>query len=510
MPIKELKCIEILLHFLSGNNELTQEIQSEFDDTATFAKTKSNLFNLISIYDLIENFNLDQPFSLEYFYNTGIIPGMYDEPTLPPEEDFRNNLDYKDFYLNLIEALKEGNYLFDDSNNVFISSEKIETIIPQVWLYRLAQATQRTKYERMYFYNKKEENHITDKNALLEYLHHTKTFLVELSSSNPKFDYNLEFTSTEAKTNNTVKGNREIKVDQIIDIFKSELNPECSCKICKYKLCDAFFIVSKAEKMGRAFYTETLSVQQKYINKWMLEYINSNEKAKRETQKFVLLASTSNTHSEDITELDKKSIITGLFGLYIQMLASIGIDLEYISLADFKIEEYISPENQDDLLELKRIIKLINGYGDAKSLIAHQIEEIHLQIDDLDQIKSKTELQRKKKERESLVDEYRTHENMEDELGRKRNILQEKIRQAKQSSIESIAFDNDLIIELLIQCIAKGRVYFAESKDKLIFELYNDELGKVIFKTTISLEKLLLFVENNNYKLNSFTSPRMG
>ena len=129
----------------------------------------------------------------------------------------------------------------------------------------------------MYFFNKKKENNITDKNSLIDYIRHTKTFLVELSSSNPNIDYDLEFSSTEAKTNNAVRGNREIKIEDIIQIFQEQLSSECDCKISKYKLSDAFFLVSKAERMGREFYCEPLQVQQKYLNKWMLEYINSKK-----------------------------------------------------------------------------------------------------------------------------------------------------------------------------------------------------------------------------------------
>ena len=302
MPINELKCIEVLMRYLAQNSKLTQEIHSEFDETATYEHTKTNLFNLLTIFDLIENFDINQPFSLEYFLKTGVIIGMFEEPTITPDEDFKNKQDYLEFYKNLIEAFKEGNYLFDDTNNIFVSSEKLETVIPQIWLDRLSQAVKHTKYQRMYFFNKKKENNITDKNSLIDYIRHTKTFLVELSSSNPNIDYDLEFSSTEAKTNNAVRGNREIKIEDIIQIFQEQLSSECDCKISKYKLSDAFFLVSKAERMGREFYCEPLQVQQKYLNKWMLEYINSNERTKKETQKLILLANPKNIHGFTIQE----------------------------------------------------------------------------------------------------------------------------------------------------------------------------------------------------------------
>lgn len=504
MPIKELKCIEILIRFLVRKSSLKHEISSEFNDISVFEDTKTNLFNMISINSLIEEFDINQPFSLELFLNTGSIPGMYDEKTFTPSEDLRYHKDYKTFYIELITALKEGNYLFDESNNVFISSEKIETTIPQIWLYRLAQACQRNKYERMYFYNKNTENHITDKNALLDYLRHTKTFLVELSSSNPNADYNQVFADTESKTNEIVKLNREIKVRDIMDTFEQQLSKEYTSRISKYKLSDAFFIISKAERMGRTFYSETLEVQKEYLNKWMLEYINSNEKAKNETQKFVLIASTKNIHGYDIEELDKKSIIIGLFNLYLQILSSLDLDLEAVSLADFKIDEYISSETELDLIELDRIIKNLNKDAEAKSKLSQKLTDIGTEISSLDLKKDKEELDRKKEERNFILNLYTNHEKIEDDLNSKRNFLQEKVRVAKLSSIESIAFDNDLIVDLLIKCTKSGRVYFKPGSNHIVFELYNEELGKVIFKSSISLEKALLFIENNNFKLEDY------
>ena len=507
MPIKELKCIEILIRFLAQKSNLKDEISSEFSDTEIFNSSKINLFNIISINDLIENFDLNQPFSLEQFLIDGKIPGMYDEPTYSPEEDPRYIYDYKEYYTLLVEALKEGNYLFDESNNLFVSSTKLETTVPQIWLYRLAQATKKTKYQRMYFYNKNKENNITDKNALLDYLHHTKTFLVELSSANPNSDYDIEFSSTEAKTNNRINGNREIKVSDIIDIFQEETSPGINCQISKYKLTDAFFIIAKAERLGRAFYSETLEVQQKYLNKWMLEFINSNEKAKNEAQKLVLIASDKNVHGYEVEDLNKKDAIIGLINLYFRIIKSLDIDLELTSLTDFNIEEYLHPQTEQELLELNKVIKKINKCLTDKSSIAKDLESLTLAIDKLDQVKDKEEIKRVKQERQRLLTAFCTQEELEEELGRKRNILQDSIRVAKQTSVESIAFDNELIVDLLLNCVKSGRVYFKLGSNQIVFESYNEELGKVVFKATINLEKLIVFIENFNYRIEDFGMP---
>ena len=78
---------------------------------------KNNLFNLISIDDLLSNFNHIQPFSLELFLHTGIVPGMFEEKTQVPTIDSKYFKDYLSFYKDLLEALREENYIFDENNN---------------------------------------------------------------------------------------------------------------------------------------------------------------------------------------------------------------------------------------------------------------------------------------------------------------------------------------------------------------------------------------------------------
>lgn len=507
MQVNELKCIEVLIRSLVNKTDLDQEALSEFDRLSTFEFTKNNLFNLISIDDLLNNFNHIQPFSLELFLHTGIVPGMFEEKIQVPAIDSKYYRDYLTFYKDLLDALKEENYIFDENNNVFISSEKLETVIPQVWLYRLAQATKRSRFERMYFYNKNKENNIKDKNELLDYLRHTKTFVVELSSSNPKADYQLEFLSAEAKTNQQVDGNREVKVADIMELFKSNVSEDYQTTIRKYKLSDAFFLISKAESLGRDFYTETLEVQQKYINKWMLEFIHSNEQAKTQTQKFILLASTKKNSNFNPKDFDRKQVIIGLFNLYINIIKNIGRNYELVSLQDFRIEEYLSLETQDNIKALDDIIKRVNSSRLSQAHIRQDLIETHDIVRPLDQIEDESIISKKKVENSSLTEMLKLQEAIEIACGQKRNQLQDKIRLAQQNSIEELAFDNDLIISLIIEAVKKGRVYFKPSTNHMIIELYNDELGKTVFKVSISTTNLIKFIENFNYGLEELEIP---
>lgn len=507
MQVTELKCIEVLIRSLVNKTDLYREALSEFDRVSTFEETKNNLFSLISIDDLLSNFNHIQPFSLELFLHTGIVPGMFEEKTQIPQIDSKYFRNYLSFYKDLLEALREENYVFDENNNLFVSSGKLETVIPQVWLYRLAQATKRSKFERMYFYNKNKENNIKDKNELLDYLRHTKTFVVEMLSSNPSNDCQVEFLSAEAKTNQEIDGNREVKVADIMELFKRNISPEYQATIRKYKLSDAFFLISKAEKMGREFYTEPLEVQQKYINKWMLEFIHSNEQAKTETQKFILLASTKKNNGYDPKDFDKKQVIVGLFNLYISIIRGIGRNYELVSLQDFKIEEYISLETQENIKALEDIIKRVNSSRVSQAHIRQDLVETHDYVRPLDQVEDEALISEKKVENTALTEMLKLQEAIEIACGQKRNQLQDKIRLAQQNSVEDLAFDNDLIIALIIEAVKRGRVYFKPGTNHMIIELYNDELGKTIFKVSINTSNLITFIENFNFGLEELEVP---
>ena len=84
MIMNELKCIEILIRHLLTKSNLETEILTEFKDEESFKGIKSNLFNLISIDSLLNNYPQTFFFSLESFLKTGIIPNMYEDRTITP------------------------------------------------------------------------------------------------------------------------------------------------------------------------------------------------------------------------------------------------------------------------------------------------------------------------------------------------------------------------------------------------------------------------------------------
>ena len=259
--------------------------------------------------------------------------------------------------------------------------------------------------------------------------------------------------------------------------------------------------------MGREFYTEKLEIQQKYINKWMLEFIHNNEQAKNETQKFILLATTKKNSNYNPKDFNKKQVIIGLFNLYINIIKNIGRNYELVSLQDFKIEEYISLETQADIKALDDIIKRVNSSRISQAHIRQNLVETHDIVRPLDQVEDEAIISEKKIENSSLTEMLKLQETIEVACGQKRNQLQDKIRFAQQNSIEELAFDNDLIMALIIESVKKGRVCFKPGTNHLIVELYNDELGKTIFKVSINTANLITFIENFNFGLEELEVP---
>lgn len=502
MPIIELKCIEILLRFLNNDTMLKDEIYSEFEELETFTQIKNNLFNTISINQLLENYSEIQSFSLEYFFKTGIIPGMYNEETTVPlyENRYKNNS--KKFYNFLIEALKREQYTFSPSNDIIIKSGPSKIVIPQIWLYRLSQAVKRTKYEKVYFYNKNKENNIIDKIDLIEYLRHTKTFIVELISSDPNIDYEYIFKDASSKTNNQFKNKREVKVNDIIGMFIDSTASLCNTKISKYKLTDSYWLIQKAEKAGIDFYTQPLEVQQQILNNWILEYINSKEKSQKETQKFILLADPEKIKSIQDLEINKEEVISGLFCLYMHLIKYLNLDYNFISLTSFKIESYLSEKTQTNLIVLNKLIKTINTIGEEKILSAEKLNNLLFEMKDSDEIAFKE----KEIEYRELLVEYQEMELEEESQTKKRNILQKEIQIEQKDSIETIAFDNEKIIELLIKATKEGKIVFNFKTNKLLIELYNHTIGKVVFKTSIDIDSLISLIENINFNLEEVSN----
>lgn len=503
MLTNELKAIEVLMKSLVNNTSLRKEASSSFINLQNFENAKLNLFNIISINELMEYYDENPSFSLEFFLFQGIIPGLYEKPSAVPVVDAKFYNDVNGYYRKLFKALKEGNYVYDENSNVFVSSEEIETIIPQIWLYRLANAFKKNAFKEMFMYNKKSENNILDVLGLIDYLRHTKTFLVSMSAVSPNTNLKVVFDETRKKTIEEYRDKKEVKVDEVMATFKSLVPNDVEVEISKYKLADAFWLVNKAEKYKPDFYSEPLEVQQRLINKWLIEFINSNEVANRQTQKYVLASSLNEEASYRGEDIPKGEVIAGLFNLYMSLIKELDLDYTAISLSDFHLLGYASPSLQANLAKLNEMIKVINKEReikiDAKDKATEELAKLSA-ISDTDVAKKEM---RAKKYQKALED-YQAKEAIEDEHQAARNQLQALITEEQKTSLANIAFDNDKIMSLIIEAIKKGRVYANPKGRSLYIELYNDTLGKSVFKASITFDNLVEFITNLNLTLDDF------
>ncbi len=490
MFIKELSCVEVLLNHLINGTDLNREIFTDFSSTKTFSAKKNNLFNYISINKLIANYCEKAPFQIDRFVSSGIINGLYDKPTTTPMLDPSDQYNPENFIANLVEALREDNYIFDEGGSVFVSSEKVEVSLPQAWLYRLAEGFKRKQFSKLFLYNKNEEADITDRMSLIDYLRHTKTFLVSLDSAT-KEDYEVEFAKAEALTNREVKKDIPVRVEDLIRIFKSNISEGYNVRIDRYKLSDLMFIVKKADQAGRDFYTKKLEEQKKDLNNWLLEYINSNRRANEAAQEYLLLG------DKNIGESNKKDIIIGLINLYFGLLKNQGIDFNEVSLTDFKIDTYLPLSIQESLETNKKLIQSINSLRESKAQLKIEIDKYSQTLGKLEF--DNPELKNIKAILSTLVEKYQLAEQEETSKKEEYNALQASIREREKDSLLDISFANDKIIELIIAATQNGRVFIAG--DNIIFELYNTELGKTSFKAIINTKDFLTLVENINYTI---------
>lgn len=491
MLINELKCIEVLMRYLVNGENLETEISSKFDRVKDFENHKNNLFNLISINNLVSNFSKNPSFSLETFLNTGIIPKMYNEPTAIPSTDPVYYTNCQEFYSNLITALKENNYVFDDDNNVFVSSTTLEATIPEIWLYRLSQAVKREKYDKLFMYSKKRTS-IKDKNELQEYLRTTKTFLVELTASTPNPNYDAVYSASEEKVKESAKSNKVNKVDNMIDLFKSSIPESYNTKINKYRINESYWIIKKAEEMGDAFYSAPLKFQESLISEWVTERINCNTKSAEEAQKFILLTNTSGS-KYPIDKLNKKEILSGLFALYIRILSTIEHDLSNISLSDFKIKSYIDEKAQSSKIDRRAIDREINILNTKIDELVKEALDIFEDIKNMDLLTEFDGISVKRIRYNRLTDLINKYKDEKEKLEHSKLEL---------NDVVSLAFDNDRIMELLTTSSESGQVYVDASN--IIAELYNSQISDPIFKVSINIKRLLNFIEDLNITLEEY------
>lgn len=498
MAREELKAIEVLTRSIANGTNLEDEISSEYRSTEKFNHDKASLFNLMVIYELLDTPLNDLPFSLDIFLKTGRIIGLFDEETFVPSMDPRYNYSFKEFFDLMFEALRNGNYVFDEGNNIYISTKKLETTIPSDWLYRLMMAVRKNVYKHIFFYNKNKENDINDKNDLLDYLYHTKTFYVEMTTVDPNISMDDEFARIREEVLEETKGKGKISVDDVMALFMSKVPYIISVNLSKYKIDDLYYIIAQAETRGKDFYSKDLVKQQEMIDSWMLDYIRCNEISLDEAKKMCLMSSKNSL----VDEVNEKKALLGFVNLFFRILDDAKVNGEDISLIDFDISEYVSSELREHLVSLRKTIKEINRCLKQRGVIGKNADALLVRLSNLDQIKDKNEISDIKTNHLKLINAYHRLDDVYNVLSKERNSLQDLVKAEKENSTIDLAFDNDSILNLLIDVCRRGRIYVKPGTSKVVFEQFDRELGKVVFKASINLDDLILFMENVNFYLN--------
>ena len=180
MYTEELKAIEVLLNYALLNNGLKDLIEEEFVSPSDFTRAKMNIFNLISIHMIASSESMPNV-DYDKFLKDGRCD-LYSKSIKSVYFDTNKLKDSKEIVAEIIKALKHKNYSFDGQSNIMIKTHNFSATITKEWLCRLGELCRQTNFRRIFLYNKKHENDITDEKSLLNYLYHTKTYHISLSS----------------------------------------------------------------------------------------------------------------------------------------------------------------------------------------------------------------------------------------------------------------------------------------------------------------------------------------
>lgn len=465
MTIKEAKCLELLMDNIYYHTDINNQIKTEFGNSSEFLSSITILKTELIINSIINN-----------------------RMTCPNQEGLDIPLSV---YNELIDAFLAKDYIIYNDGSVYIKIGDSSMHISEEWLAKLNNNLKNSLYQKIYLYNKKKENDITDETGLQNYIYHTKTFLVESNDHLSTTDLDDIFSKSKQKTEHQLEKKKNVKVDQVIASFIKNSHKEANFSITKFKVPSTLFVTQKANKMGINFYKLPLHKQKSLICEWFLEYINYNSKNNEVTEAYLHTLLTNNNDNN----FTKQNLIPGLFSLYISILNGLNIDYSEISLFEFHIKIYLSNSLQIHLKELQELIKQINRIQDRD--LSNQINKLKNELKQINP-KDSNYLIAKNNELNELLTELKSEESITSKM-EQRNSLQNIIHYEQETCLNDIAFDNDKIMELITESTKNGRVYINPlDKNKILIELYNKELGKITFQAEISIEKIIEFINTNN------------
>ncbi len=492
MYTNELKVIEVLLNYLDSKGNLSSLVEESFNSEEEFLSSKINLFNLVSINSIL---SLNPNFSDEDIEK--IINGI----------QILNNpkkLSAREVYNNIISCIKEGTFAFDKDNNVLLKNKDINAVVSPSWLYNLVSMSKESTFLRVFLFNKNEEMDIHDENSLLNYLYHTKMFLISMSGNQSRLKnvYNHAVINTKG----VLIGQSKIKSYEIKDAFVRNVPSSVKTDVTKYDFNNYVMFLEKAKKGD--FYNRSLKEQKEMIKEWILEDESVSIETNINLSKLIFLLDGKKSFDEISRVVDINMCYAGLFRMYMYLLANMDINYENLYLSKIRIKNYVDEELVGNYSTLRRVIKEINSPKYNEEEVALR-EETKKDVTICNEYREKGEdlenVENYKKVRND-IDAFIEREKKLLALSSERNSLQNIIHYKRTNLPIDLAFDNDMIMRLIKEADKEGRIYVDPKSNTINVDINNKEMGMNTFKAVIPIDDFLYFVEccNEELKVDSY------
>ena len=489
MYANELKVIELLLSYLDSKGRLSSLISEKFGSEEEFLSSKINLFNLISINSIVS-----------------LNPNFTDKEIEKIIGDIQilNNvggLSDKDVYNSIISCLKNGYYTFDEDNNVIIKNEDVEVVVSSSWLYSLVSMSKSSTFLKVFLFNKNEEMDIHDENSLLNYLYHTKMFLISMSGRQDRLS-NV-YRHAVISTKGMLVGQARIKSEEIRDTFARNVPSSIKTDITKYDFNNYIMFIEKAKKGD--FFDKSLKEQKEMIKGWILEDESASVEANINLSKLIFLLDGKKAYEEIIGLVDINMCYVGLFRIYMYLLSCMNIDYDNLYLSKIRIKNYMDSELVDSYASLKEVIKVINSprYNEEVAVMRENIKGDILLCNKLRKAGNDLNNMRNYRKIRKGIDEFIAREKELMDIGNKRNSWQNIIHYRKINSSIDLAFDNDMIMYLIGEACKNGRIYVDSKNKAIVIDINNKEMGMNVFKAVSRIDDYLYFVECTNEDLEN-------
>jgi hypothetical protein len=495
MLAHELKTIELLLNSIVNQSDINRDIKASDLDYETFISTKNNLFNELIIRDFIAYYHYNPNFNLEEFYNNAYNSYHKDSIATPHGDPIT---DYQAFFYNLYNALRVGNYIFDSENNIFVGDEHIECTIPTTWLYRINSYYKKDFINEIYFYNKNKKPTIRNEQDLEKYLYSTKVFEIE-ALKEKGLSPEKEIDKTAKVVESEVDNQKEVKVNDIINLFRAKLDPN-HFKINKVKIDNELMNVIRrvTRALGDNFYKRSINAQKEIISDTITEFLHSNIANNRDAEKYLTLLDLSD--QEHLPDVNIQHVLLSLLNLYFDTLKQVDFSMEDLDTDLFRIEEYVSGKT---INEKKAFDHTLSKLKDNERISETYREEIKEKLKTIAETKqSDSNFKLEQVEMSQMLGNYSRIENVRKELEQKRNRISQYL-QHNSDSAKELESDSTLFKDILLSVPRNGNIYFKPNSrtEEITFIIKDNNTGKATFRASIPLEELLLIIENINYDL---------